>query len=237
MRLSPVFLIAAVTVASAASVDKEPSFGPNQAFRLESSQDSFGVRSHGITEMVDGRPVFYPLPQSTRAEYLALRAEDAKINPLAPDRYERVETIGPWQLEGNVLWFGKQFYDGEGMKGVGAFGFFDTETRHYTLYSPPEIARYEISAILVQPEWVWLGLDRFGEDISTSPGGLVRWNRATGETRRYPLEFGIGKITEEGGALRLQTHLGYALFRDEKVQRFLANGKEIRKFPPPPSHY
>ena len=56
-------------------------------------------------------------------------------------------------------------------------GYFDTATRKYTLFSPPEVARYEISAILVEPERVWIALDHFGEDISTSPGGLVRWNR------------------------------------------------------------
>jgi len=43
------------------------------------------------------------------------------------------------------------------MKGIGAFGTFDAVTRRYTLFSPPEIARYEISAILVAPATVWLG--------------------------------------------------------------------------------
>src|SRR5271166_435738 len=103
------FLIAAVTLASGATLDKEPAFGPDHAFRLESSQGSFGERSHGIAEMVDGRTVIHPLPQSTFAEFRKLRPASIALNSRAEKDYDRQEFIGPHQIEGDKLWFGKSF--------------------------------------------------------------------------------------------------------------------------------
>jgi len=213
-------------------------FGPGNRFELEQSSDNFGVRSHGITETLGpGRMKLYPLPQSSAEKYMRLRPFDLRINPFTPDRYERQEVIGPYQIEAGRLWFGNNYYDGEGMKGVGAFGYFDTATRQYTLYSPPAVAPYQIGAILVEEDRVWLALDRFGEDISTSPGGLVQWNRATHEIKKYPLEFVVSRICAQGDSIRLTTRDGYALLRDGKLSRFLASGLPIQKFPPPPTHY
>ncbi len=213
-------------------------FGPGGRFQLDRSHDDFGMRSHGIIETLGPkRTKFYPLPQSTADQYTRLRPEDLLLNPLTAGRYERQEVIGPYQMEDGKIWFGNSYYDGEGMRGVGAFGYFDTATRSYTLFSPPEVARYEISAILVEPQRVWIALDRFGEDISRSPGGLVRWNRATHAIQKYPLEFGIDRILPDGDSLRLNTRGGYALFRDGDLRRFLTNGRPIPRFPPPPTHY
>jgi hypothetical protein len=214
-------------------------FGPAGRFRLEESRDGFGMRSHGVVETIaPGRTKLYRLPQSTPADFARLRAEDARLNPLDVDRYERQEVIGPHQMEGGKLWFGNSYYDGEGDRGVGAFGYFDTAARTYTIFRPPEVARWEASAILVEAERVWLALDRFGEDISTSPGGLLEWDRTTHAVRKYDLEFVVSSIRREGDALRLENRYGgYALLRAGDVRRFLANGKPTAKFPPPPSHY
>jgi hypothetical protein len=216
-------------------------FGPGNRFHLEHStgNGSFGMQSHGIMETLEGnRTKFYPLPQSTPEQYARLRPEDIKINPLTPGSYEREEFIGPWQIENANIWFGNNFYDSEGSHGVGAFGFFDTAARKYTLYSPPEVARYQIGAILVQPDIVWLGLERFVEDISPDPGGIASWNRTTHEAHRYPLEFAVSGIRPEGDSLRLKNGRGgYAIFHDGDLHRFLSNGKPVAKFPPLPSHY
>lgn len=160
--------------------------------------------------------------------------------------YERQEVIGPYQVEGSRLWFGNSYYDGEGATGVGAFGHFDMEARQYRVYSYPEIAHWEISALLVEPDAVWLALDHSGEDISTSAGGLVRWDRNDHRIRHYYLEFVIERIQRDAiGAsmLRLTTHGGYALFRDGEVQRSrVQKGSSekdsvvrITRFPPPPT--
>jgi hypothetical protein len=217
------------------------SFGPGGKFHLQHSQDSFGMRSHGVMETLAGNQTkFYPLPQSTVADFVRLRSNEPAVKvstPVTPGNYERQEVVGAYQFEAGKVWFGKSFYDSEGCRGVGAFGYFDTASRSYTLFSPPEIVSYEVSAILVQPDTVWLGLDQFIEDISTVPGGLLRWNRATQEAQKYPLEFAIQKIELEGDSLRLKARDGYALFHDGEVRRFLTNGRPIAKFAPPPSHY
>lgn len=213
-------------------------FGPGDRFQLEYSKDGFGTRSHGIVETLSpSRTKLYPLPQSTAEEYRRLRPDDLRINPLATDHYDRQEVIGPYQIEDGKIWFGNNYYDSEGERGVGAFGYFDTSGRRYTLFSPPEVARYEISAILVEPDTVWLALDQFVEDISKVPGGLVRWNRSTHEIQKYPLEFVVDSVRRPGDSLRLETHDGYALFRDGELRRFLANGKPIAKFSPAPTHH
>jgi hypothetical protein len=211
--------------------------GQTGRFQLEQSKDGFGVRSHGIEEtLASGQTKFYPLPQSSYDEYSRLRSEQARINSITAGTYQRQEVIGPHQVEGDQIWFGNNYYDGEGDTGVGAFGYFDTSTRQYTLFSPPEVANYEVSAILVERDSVWLGLDQFVEDISTVPGGLARWDRNTHATYFYPLEFAITKIQREGDSLRLETRYGHALFRDGKTRRFLSNGIPVRTFPPPPTH-
>lgn len=201
-------------------------------FHVEQSKDG----SHGIIETIGPhRTKFYPLPQSTAREYRLLRPKAFRLNPFRPEQYERQEVIGPYQVENGKIWFGKDFYDGEGDQGVGAFGYFDISTCRYTLFSPPEVARNEVSAILVEPNVVWVALDHFGEDISKFSGGLIRWDRNTHLVRHYALEFVVDGIRVQGDSLRLNTRGGYALLRDEEVQRYLKSGRPIRKFPPPPS--
>lgn len=196
------------------------------------------MRSHGIVEtLASGGTKFYPLPQSSYDEYRRLRPDEARINSITAATYQRQEVIGPHQVDGGKIWFGNSYYDGEGDTGVGAFGYFDTSTRQYTLFSPPQVANWEISAILVERDAVWLGLDSFTEDISTVPQGLVRWDRSTQAVRFYPLEFAITKIQRQGDALRLETRYGHALYQDGKVRRYLSNGIPVATFPPPPTHY
>jgi hypothetical protein len=247
MKVNAIFAVTAILLLAA-----EPNqvhFGPNGAFQPEYSKDSSGILAHGVIErLAGGATKSYPLPQSSVETYAKLRPADLKRNPIAAtgNQYEREEVIGPYQVEGDKLWFGNNFYDGEGQRGVGTFGFFDAATRLYQLYSPPEVAPYEVSAILVEPNVVWLGLEHAGEDISTFPGGLVEWTRTTQAVRLYPIEFVVSKIARQDNTLRLITRNGYALLRNGVLSRFEvrtdATGKtettSIARFPPPPSsHY
>lgn len=230
--MKPLPLILLVLASHAATVDAIA------RFRIERSKDGFGMRSHGIIEKIGpNRTTFHTLPQSTAREYIRLRPKDFRLNPFKPEDYERQEVIGPHQIVGEEIWFGNNYYDGEGMRGVGAFGYFDTSTCKYTLFSPPEVAPYEVSAILVQPEVVWVALDHFGEDISTSPGGLISWDRTTHDVRRYQVEFVVTGMRAQGDALRLATHGGYALIRNGEIHRYSESGRPIKKFPPPSSKW
>ena len=245
MKVYVVFALACILAVAEPDLSH---FGPNGAFQLEYKTDDSGRLAHGVMErLANGTTKSYPLPQSNLEIYAKLRPADLVRNPIAAtgNQYECEETIGPHQLEGDKLWFGNNFYDSEGERGVGTFGYFDAATRLYQLYSPPEVAPYEVSAILVEPNVVWLGLDYSSEDISVFPGGLVEWNRSTHTVRRYPIEFVVTKIERQGGSVRLTTREGYALLTGETLQRFRVStntsGKventPIEKFPPPPSHH
>lgn len=100
-------------------------FGPSGSFQLVWPEPAslFPV----IEEQSGNRIRPYPLPRPPYGE----------------------ERIGPWKLEGDKLWFGKTFYDGEGMTGIGGFGYFEAADRKYHLFAPPEIARWSVSAIEV----------------------------------------------------------------------------------------
>lgn len=244
------FLVVNGKVLIGASDTGDQSANLGRGFSLERSKDEFGVRSHGIVEGTGSSWKIYPLPQSDVDTWKRLRREDEENFGVPPTAatYQRQEVIGPYQVEGGRVWFGNEYYDGEGDTGVGAFRYFDMDTRQYGLFSPPEIARWEISALLVEPGAVWLGLDHFAEDVSKVPGGLVRWDRHTQQIQRYPLEFLIEHIrrdTNDPSELVLSTVAGYALFRNGDLERFRvekgAGGKgtavRITRFPPLPSHY
>src|SRR6185437_10296527 len=118
------------------------------------------------------------------------------------DPLEMNEQIGPHQLEGDLLWFGKTFYNGEGLTGVGGFGYFDPNTREYRLYSPAEIQKWSVSAILVGRDYIWLGLEHRGEYGNTA-GGLLRWDRNTEEVTRHGVDAVITAIAQDGDCLYL----------------------------------
>jgi hypothetical protein len=216
------------------------------SFQLEHSSDGFGVRSHGVIERTASGPKFYPPPQISFATYENLGGSNRYFPARTKETYQRQEVIGPHQVESDRIWFGNQYYDGEGYSGVGAFGYFDTTTRKYLIFSPPEIARWEISALLVEPDIVWVALDTFVEDISRFPGGLIRWDRGDHRVQHYSLEFVVIHIrldSKDSSTLVLTTHGGYALFKNGLVQRYRIEkspaGKDvavrINRFPPPPS--
>ena len=98
MRLSTACLLASLTLALTAQPKRDLTFGPNGAFRLEISRDSFGERSHGVIRTVNGRNNSYPLPQSTVADYKNLHPGEYGIDLLTEKNYDRQEVIGPQGL-------------------------------------------------------------------------------------------------------------------------------------------
>ena len=112
--------------------------------------------------LLDGSVQQFPLPQSTYEEFSLARP--ARVQ----DGYSREgtvmnEQIGPYQIADGTLWFAKTFYDGEGMTGVGGFGYFDTQAGEYRTYSPVEIKDWSATAMLVESDTIWIGLARSGE--------------------------------------------------------------------------
>ncbi len=177
------------------------SFGPEKMFRLAEAKNKYGSEYPVVIERRGSRGRTYRLPQSGFDAWRAARPEEAKAG-LHPDTAEMNEQIGPHQLDGDRLWFGKTFYNGEGMSGVGGFGYFDTLTRSYKLYAPAEVRRWAASAILVEPQSVWLALLR-RQEYGNTPGGLLRWDRRTEHTERFETTAAVSWIARAGDALVL----------------------------------
>jgi hypothetical protein len=200
--------------AAPAEGDAEAAFGQ---FRLARRKNRYGSEYTVIAE--GGR--IYELPQSDLATWEAARPDDVK-SFLHPDKAERNEEIGPHQWAGGNLWFGKTFYNSEGMTGVGGFGYFDTSRRGFRLYAPPEIQRCSVSAILVEADAVWLTLDRRGE-YNNYPGGLLRWDWQSRRVREFPLdEIGV-TIARIGRTMCVGTTEGLAIVRGDRLTSYLVD--------------
>ena len=126
-------------------------FGPGNQFTLAQEDETVSEPSQKRLLVLDRsseQVKRYPLPQPTYDEFATVRPRRVKYGMSGAEM--NVE-IGPRQIAGGTLWFGETFYDGEGMTGVGGFGYFDTAERKYKIYSPPEIADWSVTAILVEP--------------------------------------------------------------------------------------
>jgi hypothetical protein len=189
-------------------------FGANNRFTLALE----GQKGLVVLQQAGGRVKRYALPQPSYEEFAKARPGRVK------DGYIRTGTqmndeIGPWQVADGTLWFGKTFYDGEGMTGVGGFGYFDPALRKYRIYSPPEIADWSVTAILVEPDDVWLGLARRGEGFSAA-GGLLRFHRATEQVEKLERRDIAGQIARVGDHLLIATEFGAAVAEEQSLRRF-----------------
>ena len=163
-----------------------------------------------------------PLKQSTYEEFALARPEEA-ANGLPKKVAEMNEKIGPTQIVAGTRWFGKTFYDSEGMTGVGGFGYFDPATKAPVLYSPREIRDWSVKALLVEPDAVWLGIAKRGE-WGDFGGGILRFDRSTQQVTKIALREIVHKIARSGPTLVLDTEFGAALFDGSKlIRRFFVD--------------
>jgi hypothetical protein len=112
--------------------EQRVTFGPGKRFELFFHNQP-GSDHPTIVEHRQSTAQEFPLPQSSRREWTFKRPDEAKaISPASAADIR--EQIGPYQAEGDRLWFGKTFYNGEGITGVGGFGYFDAASRSYRPY-------------------------------------------------------------------------------------------------------
>ncbi|MDX2181326.1 MAG: hypothetical protein SFV18_17155 [Bryobacteraceae bacterium] len=158
------------------------------------------------------------LPQSSYDQFAAARPKRVK-NGYTREFTLIEERIGPHQYVDGVLWFGKTFYDGEGITGIGGFGYFDAKTRRYRLFAPPEMADYSATAIRVEPYAIWLALASRGE-WSTKGGGILRFDRATERVERWPSRDIVTAFARVGDGLVAATWFGIAALDNGKLRRY-----------------
>lgn len=200
-------------------------FGPENRFALAAKpKESDSQPAHGlwVTERVGKTMKPYRLPQSTYEEFSRARPEMVK-NGWTREAVEFSEEIGSSQVFDGDLWFAKVFSDDEGETGIGGFGYFDTTERKFKIYSPPELVDSSVTAMLVEPEAVWLGLEVDGEWGPVAKG-LLRFDRKTEKAVRIPLPDIIHEIARVRERLVLATNFGVALMEaDGQMRRFFVD--------------
>jgi len=162
----------------------------------------------------------HSMPSSTYDEFA--RARPKRVE----DGYSRKDTgvgeeFGPYQRVGSRIWFGKTFYDGEGITGVGGFGYFDIPTSIYKFLPIKEMAPWSVSAILVEDRHAWIGLVGHPEGADYS-GGLLQYDLQTGGVKKYPVEEVVLRIMRQGSKVYLATQSGISVIeQDRLVSRFV----------------
>jgi hypothetical protein len=200
--------------------DPVAEFGPGKEFRLLQKANQYGSAFPVIVERRGQRETLFALPQSDLRTWRQARPDDAKSG-LVPNAAEMNEQIGPHQLEGDRLWFGKTFYNGEGSTGVGGFGYFDTLTRSWHIYSPPAIRQWSVSAILVEPDFIWLALYRRGE-FGDNPGPLLRFHRTTEQVDVFNTGLTVTHMAVCGDALCIAGN-GLAVLKDGELRTYFVD--------------
>jgi hypothetical protein len=173
------------------------------------------------SSIVDSHGRQYPLPQSTYDDFARARPERA-LNGYVREGTTIEETIGSAQPEGDKLWFGKTFYDGEGTSGVGGFGYFDATDRQYHFFAPPEVADFSISPILVHPDAIWMSAS-WACEYGCPPGTVLRYDRKSQAIRKYELPDNVYGFIASGNRLLAYTNFGIAVIEDNQTRRYFVD--------------
>jgi hypothetical protein len=191
---------------------KATTFGSGNRFAIDAGEDPTVQETVAV-----GPPRQFVLPKSTFAE-LARVYPDLLEPGVRQEHVMSMETIGPTQVVGPRLWFGKDFYSGEGFVGIGGFGYFDTTSRSFRIFSIPEVQKAPVFAIYVEGDIVWLGLGYRGE-WGDSGQGLLRVDMRTMRTRKYAVPGMATSIARHAGRLYVGTSEGVSVvLPDDSIQ-------------------
>jgi hypothetical protein len=153
----------------------------------------------------------YPLPQSSYSEFA--KSRPWRVQEGYDERSTTIEEyVGAYQVVGDRIWFGKQFYDGEGYSGVGGVGYLEA-TGRYTFLPIPDIVNWSTSAILTEGAVVWLARVAGGEGAAI-PGDLVRYAITSRRMVRYRIPDVIHSIVRLGDTTFLGTTHGLYVIRN-----------------------
>ena len=160
-----------------------------------------------------------PLPQSTYQKFA--HARPGRVQ----DGYDRAgttikERIGAHQREGDRLWFGKVFYDGEGTSGVGAIGSL-SPAGVYAFLRIPELFDWSVQGLLVEPDAIWAGRVSHGEGADHS-GGMLRYDRKARRVHLYDVPDVIHSIVHVDEAVFVGTGHGLYVIKNGTKMRYRA---------------
>jgi hypothetical protein len=177
------------------------------AFRVRGSDSSDTIEEIRLTGT---RRITLPAPSWER--FARSRPKEVALNSLGPAEWLLHATVGPTAIVGDQLWLGLEFYDGEGMSGVGGLGMLDPSSGRLRVLYPPAMADWSVASLAAEDSVLWLGLASYGEG-STGAGGLARYEIGTGRLVRYDVPGVITGILPVGGALYLTGERGLYVLR------------------------
>jgi hypothetical protein len=196
-----------------------PPFGPGKNYLAVATRAGGGYGVVAVEERRGNRSLLHRLPSTTYEEFALARPEEVSSGHTRESTGLH-ELIGAWQIEGDRLWFGKDFYDGEGEAGVGGFGYFDPATNRYRLFPTPLIINYSVAAIHVEPTAVWLALVGHYE-YGNAGAGVLRFDRATETFQQIDIGRGVGfRFMRVGGELVLATDVGISMLNGLEATRY-----------------
>lgn len=191
---------------------RNPPYDPPGVRLLHPSVPQFRVVPGGLAEVRLGDTLFIPLDYPDFEHFRRSRPDH--LAGASPQQVDISVEIGPVTDDGDRIWFGLTFYDGEGLDGVGGVGWFDPHTREAELIYPPEMADYSVSAISIEAGKLLLGLVIRPEEAIIGLG-LARYDPVSGAFERILDEGHITGIAtaehrifavSDQGLLEIQSH-------------------------------
>ncbi len=138
------------------------------------------------------------------------------IQPNIEPDYKFESKTGPAVQFGDKVWFGVDFYDGEGVTAVGGYGIYDTSSQTFDMHYEPELAEWAASAILVDSDKICLGL--YGQSEGPGAcGGLFCKYFKTQTSKVFDIPYNINAIKQYGDTLVLATANGIYLIKNAKI--------------------
>lgn len=132
----------------------------------------------------------------------------------------------PWELESDespsscavtdiAVWFGINFYQGEGMGGYGGLGRYERQTNKLEIRRPPELKHYPIHKVVWDGEHLWAATTFNFECAGHPPAlGLIKYKWDTQELTQFkgrndgPCGFVIHDLLWSNGLLWVATDVG-----------------------------
>ena len=172
------------------------------------------VVTSGVYSMSHAPPQLHEVPRPDVETFREYRPRLAEWLGGRESRREFEARIGAFQHEDGLIWFGTTFYSGEGTDGVGALGYFDTDTRSYRMIYDRLIGDWSCSALLLEEDAIWLGLVNRPEGADRA-GGVARYDREGAVFTHYDIPAVVRQVRRFGDTLFVATDDGvYALNRD-----------------------
>jgi len=151
------------------------------------------------------------------------------------DHIEIEQRVGPCVREGDVVWFGIVFYQGEGTSGAGGVGRYDTRSKQLEVHRPAELNDASVFQIAKLGDELFLGTTHEYECVGYPPGaGLLRHQWSTNETRRELRVCGLvpSDLLVRGDEIWVATDLGLSRISEDQVENFVPDPTDDRLMRP-----